>query len=138
MKNRVKTDLIKYSIITKNVIYDAINFHINFILKYNIKNHYYIALDNDSFLIMMNYTSNLFLNIVIINSYRGLDFGSENYGKIVISKTKINYILLTINKNILLLDIDIFFFRNPLNYILNFTQDLTITQDGNRIVNTGL
>lgn len=138
IKNRVKSKIIKYSIITKNVIYDTINFHINFILKYNIKSHYYISLDIESFLIMKRYTRNLFINLINISSYYNIDYGSENYGKIVISKTKINKILLTIYKNVLLIDIDIIFFKNPLDYLLNFTEDLTITQDCNSNVNTGL
>lgn len=136
--HRVKLNIIKYSIITKNIIYDTINFHVNFISKYNIKHHYYIALDIDSFLIMKKYTSHLFINLINISSYHNVDYGSENYGKIVITKTKINKILLTIYKNILLVDIDIIFFRNPLNIILNYTEDLIITQDCNRNVNTGL
>lgn len=141
IKKRVKSNIIKYSVITKNVIGDALNFHNNFIIKYYIKHHYYIALDNESFFIMKNYTSNLFINKLNISSYNNIDFGTENYGRVVISKTKINKFLLSLHKNILLLDIDIFFFKNPLNYILRYKEDLIITQDGkdnNKIVNTGL
>lgn len=137
VKNRIKSYLVKYSIITTTVIHDTLNFHLNFILKYNIHNHYYIALDKQSFHIMKNHTSNIFLNLIKINLSKNVDFGSKNYGEIVMCKTKIGNSLLSMNREVLLFDIDIYFFNNPLQFMINRKEDLIITLDGYKEVNTG-
>lgn len=135
---RIKFKIMKYSVITKIMIYDAINLHINFILKYHILGHYYIALDVESYLFMNKYTSNIFLYLHNFTNLSNSDYGTKNYGKIVMCKTKVNNMFLKLKKNILLTDIDIYFFNNPFNSFYNYKEDLIITKDGYSSVNTGL
>lgn len=87
---------------------------------------------------MKKITSFTFLYELNISTKKTSDYGSINYREIVLSKTKLNKIFLSLNKEIVLLDIDIFFFRNPFGYIFNHKEDLVISQDGKHIVNTGL
>lgn len=137
VKRIITSKIVKYSIISRTVIYDTINFHINFISKYNIQDHYYIALDRESYHTIKEYTSNILIYFININNSNNIDFGSSNYRKIVISKTKIGNSLLHLKREILLIDIDIYFFYNPIKYVLNHTEDLIITLDGYNEVNTG-
>lgn len=90
---------------------------------------------------MLEYTNNIFLYEIFLNKSEGIDFGTPNYGKVVIRKTKIDYFLLMLKKNIMLFDLDIFFFKNPINNIIKYREDLVITSDvSNKFfsVNTGL
>lgn len=135
---RVKERLVKYSIISNTVLMDAINFHINFILKYDIHHHIYVALDISSYNKIKQYSNNVFYKSLNINESECMDYGSDNYRKIVLSKTNINRVFLSIRVEVVLIDIDIFFFKNPFPYILKYQEDLTISQDGKKIVNTGL
>lgn len=138
---RVKSNLFKYSILSQALLQESLNFYSNFVLKYNIQNYYFIALDKISLNFMLEYTNNIFLYEIFLNKSEGIDFGTPNYGKVVIRKTKIDYFLLMLKKNIMLFDLDIFFFKNPINNIIKYREDLVITSDvSNKFfsVNTGL
>lgn len=126
-----------YSVISYSVIYDALNFYINFVKKYKIHNHFFVAVDKISFYILKNYTLNIFLYNLNMSESNNFDYGSKAYGKIVLTKTKLDKLLLFINRDIILIDIDIYFFTNPLTNITRYTQDLVISLDGYKNANTG-
>lgn len=127
------------STLTNNIIDSVFNFYYTEIINYDIKNYLFFATDEESYRKLKEKNINVVKYIINYSNSNNYDFSSKNY--LLSTNVRISVILemLKMNISVYVFDSDIKFFKNPLEYLSSFKEDIVIGCD-NRVCdsyNTG-
>lgn len=132
-----KTSII-LSTLSKSYISLALNMYYTFTQKFNITNHLYLSFDHSSYSFLKKYISdNIYYYNINLKTNDKCNYGSNCYSIIIKYRLYLIKVLLNLNFNVLIIDPDIHFFKNPLNYFSCADYDIIATCDNVKIINAG-
>lgn len=117
----------------------AMNFYYSSLLKFHIKNYIIVSVDNETYEYLKKKNINTFMyyNLTTSSSPSKSDYGSKDFKRKTHMKTRIILDALLLGYNVLIVDVDIVFFKNPLPYLdcescdLQIQDNLFATHEGN-------
>lgn len=113
------------------------NFWISSAVPNNFTKILFIAADYEIFDYCKTFTRYVLLGKLIINQTNDAVFMNKDYTSIILSRWEIIILLLSYNLSVLINDVDIFFNKNPIPFLLNYREDIVISVDHINDINAG-
>lgn len=147
--NKRESDFIKYlkknfrkyiilSILSNSFTSLSENLYNTFTTRFNINNHLYLSFDFKSYKKLGKIIKyNLYFYKISSVTNSSCYYGTKCYGYIIQERLNIIHLLLKMNYSVLILDPDVFFFKNPLSYFMLKSYDIIATCDRKEIMNAG-
>lgn len=125
------------SIVSKKYILQIKNYWISSAIPNNFTNIVFIASDYKTFCFCKSLTKYVLMGRLVMNQTEEIKFMNKDFEKITLSRLEIIYTILSFGMSLLVNDIDIFLYKNPLPYIMNYSEDIISSVDSPAAINVG-
>lgn len=132
-----KNNIITVSSVSMKFIVQIKNFWITSAIPNKFTNILFIANDYTTFNYCKTFTEYVLMGKLIINQTDDIVFMNKDYTKIMISRWEIIIEILLYGYCILINDLDIYFYKNPISFLLPYKEDIVIAVDEGQSINAG-
>lgn len=136
-KKAITDNTVIITAVSRKFITQIYNFWISSALPNNFTSIFFISSDYFTYNYCKSFTKNVLLGENIINQKDDIVFMNHDYVKITVSRLKMIYYLLKMKFMVLVIDLDIYLFKNPLPYLIRYKEDIVTTLDSNKNINVG-
>lgn len=137
LKEVAVKNIVIISLVSIKYITQIKNFWISSALPNNYTNILFISSDYQTYRYCKTLTKYVLMGNIIVNQTKDLVAMNEDYSKIIVSKLYLIKAILHYDYSVLVNDLDIYFNKNPIPYLLQYKEDIVASVDGVGAVNTG-
>lgn len=125
------------TVVSRKFINQINNFWISSALPTNFTSIIFITSDFITYNYCKSLTKYVLMGSVSLNQTKDAVFMNQDHVKITVSRLKIIYTILSFKLSLLVIDIDIYLYKNPILFISKFHEDIISTVDRPHNINVG-
>lgn len=137
LKRALYNNVIILSIVSKKYIIQINNYWLSSVIPTKLTNIVFIASDYFTYKYCKKFTKYVFMGKITVNQTQNVKFMNKDFIKITLSRLEIIYWILLFGYSVLVNDIDIYLFKNPIPFVLQYEEDIVASVDIPTKINVG-
>lgn len=137
LREASSNNIIVLSVVSNKFIIQIKNYWITSAIPNKFTNILFLATDTIAYSYCRSFTKYVMMGNVVINQTEELIFMNKDYLKIVFSRIQMINTILLYGFSVIITDLDIYLFKNPISYVTKYNDDIVISVDNPSNVNVG-
>lgn len=137
LKNALSNNIVVITAVSNKYMIQIKNYWITSAIPNNFTNIVFIASDIIIYNYCKSFTKYVLMGNFIINQTEDIVFLNKEFKRITFSRLDMIFRILSFGYSVLLTDLDIYLYRNPIPYVLKYNEDIVSSIDAKDAVNAG-